>query len=864
MGFRLKRRVGSSSESPESLFRDLRNRSVEGLLSQQADMLRAYMEHETNSDVALQMPTGSGKTLVGLLIAEWRRRKFRQQVLYLCPTRQLVNQVVEQAVEKYGIRALSFTGSKYTFTQADKSEYENAEVLGVTTYSGLFNTNPYFDSANTIILDDIHAAENYVSDFWSLQIRRGPSGQDVLFNTFISILKDHIPISDYTRLTKESVGSFDTAWINKIPTPIVLRLHDEIVAALDNNVRPGSDLFFKWTVLRDHLQACHIYFNSEAFLIRPLIPPTNTHFPFSNAEQRVYMSATLGEGGELERLTGKRNLVKIPAPEGWERQGVGRRFFIFPMRSLEEDDCMVLITALISDFGRALILTPSEKEAEKFREIIKEDLPDHELFQASQIEYSKKPFVSKNTAVAVVANRYDGIDLVGDECRLLVVSGLPDATNLQERFLITRMGASILYNDRIITRITQATGRCTRSATDYASVIVLGEKLNKFLMQSSKRIFFHPELQAEIEFGIEESKDRELGDFLVNCRTFLTHGKEWQPVDDTIVEMRDELERQPLLCVDEFIQAVKHEINYQYSIWNGDYTSALESCRQVLAQLVSEPLRGYRAFWLYLAGSAAWIASEKGDIELSDVARDYFGMAAKAANSIPWLSELTRLGLSNTDTPDFEHEGLDDAVEKLESQMENLGTIHDGKFERYISQIVDGLSQTKANKFEKAQVLLGNLLGYEADNSSGQSAPDPWWILSPSYGLVFEDYSDCNEDSVIPTRKVRQAASHPQWLNDKPEYQDIEFRPIFVTPSNVLDVNAVPFSKNVFYWSTDDFRKWANEAISVIRTLRRIFPGPGDLVWRADAKRTYIDKGLNPKSILEHATKRGLADLPTS
>jgi superfamily II DNA or RNA helicase len=84
MAFRLNKRIKSSVASPEELFRDLRNnRKVEGLLSQQADMLRKYMEYVDESDVALQMPTGSGKTLVGLLIAEWRRRAKQERVVYL-------------------------------------------------------------------------------------------------------------------------------------------------------------------------------------------------------------------------------------------------------------------------------------------------------------------------------------------------------------------------------------------------------------------------------------------------------------------------------------------------------------------------------------------------------------------------------------------------------------------------------------------------------------------------------------------------------------------------------------------------------------------------------------------------------------
>ena len=76
--------------------------------------------------------------------------------------------------------------------------------------------------------------------------------------------------------------------------------------------------------------------------------------------------------------------------------------------------------------------------------------------------------------MAILANRFEGIDLFGDECRLLVVKGLPRTTNLHERFLETRMASTVILNDRIRTRIVQAIGRCTRSATDYAAVCVLG------------------------------------------------------------------------------------------------------------------------------------------------------------------------------------------------------------------------------------------------------------------------------------------------------------------------------------------------------------------------------------------------------
>jgi replicative superfamily II helicase len=90
--------------SPEEILLTLPRRSIPGVLLHQGEIMRSYAAQAlTEPDVALQLPTGSGKTLVGLMIGEWRRRKFKERVVYLCPTKQLVNQAVEQASVQYGL-----------------------------------------------------------------------------------------------------------------------------------------------------------------------------------------------------------------------------------------------------------------------------------------------------------------------------------------------------------------------------------------------------------------------------------------------------------------------------------------------------------------------------------------------------------------------------------------------------------------------------------------------------------------------------------------------------------------------------------------------------------------------------------------
>src|SRR6185503_1892421 len=109
MPFKRAPRSNGVPNSPDKLLLDLPRRKIPDVLPHQREIMRTYArEGLTSQDVAMQMATGSGKTLVGLLIAEWLRRKNQERVVYLCPTRQLVNQVVEQAEEKYGLTVLGF------------------------------------------------------------------------------------------------------------------------------------------------------------------------------------------------------------------------------------------------------------------------------------------------------------------------------------------------------------------------------------------------------------------------------------------------------------------------------------------------------------------------------------------------------------------------------------------------------------------------------------------------------------------------------------------------------------------------------------------------------------------------------------
>ena len=144
------RRVSSSSrksDSPERLFDDLPRTpdGIPSLWAHQADMLREYRANNfETSDIALELPTGAGKTLPALLIAEWRRSQYDHRVAYACPTKQLADQVYEEA-HRQGIDAVALLGSYQDWDTVEKSKYDRADFYRhhYVQCDIQFETSPY-------------------------------------------------------------------------------------------------------------------------------------------------------------------------------------------------------------------------------------------------------------------------------------------------------------------------------------------------------------------------------------------------------------------------------------------------------------------------------------------------------------------------------------------------------------------------------------------------------------------------------------------------------------------------------------------------------------------------------------------------
>lgn len=577
MAFKTRKKEEFSYSSPQEMYQDNKLKKIMGPLDYQAAMLDLYIKNADKKTVALELPTGSGKTLVGLLIGEYRRRKNKEKVLFLCPTNQLVHQVVEQSNLKYGLKAIAFCGKQKDYLPKDKSGYLMAEAIGVTTYSSFFALHSFFEDVDVIIMDDVHSCEDYIMSNWTIQI----DGQSTTFIEIAELLKPFISETDYKYLLEDEYIPEVASWCNMLPMPLILNKLDELQSILQQGIEGGSSNYYAYVRMSENLKECNIYIANRKILIRPWIAPTMSFKPFVDAKQRILMSATLGRSGELERITGIEKIFRLPIVNDWDKKGLGRKFFTFPDLSLGKDEQGNIVAALQNLCKKSVFLVPDSQSADAIKQFYEDNLKDTKVFDAKDIEESKQSFVDSLAATVILANRFDGIDFSDDESRLLFIWNLPKTTNLQEKFLITRMGASKLYAERIRTRIIQAVGRCSRNPSDYSIVCVIGDTIQNDLTKQEKIKQFAPELRAEIQFGLENSMDySNVNDVLEQAEDFLNRTAEWQEAEEYIVELRngywDEENNVEEQINQKLQQSALLELKFQYSLWKKDYKSAYE------------------------------------------------------------------------------------------------------------------------------------------------------------------------------------------------------------------------------------------------------------------------------------------------
>lgn len=843
------KRAAQQFPSPEELYLSgtlpRTTAAVDSLWLHQGDVIRAYAEkHQNTSDLALELPTGTGKTLPGLLIGEWVRRKVEGPVIYATPTKQLARQVAATA-QREGVPGVLLLGSARYWDAIDEAAVEGGEAIGITTYSAIFNSSPKLPEPRLLIFDDAHAGEQFVGNEYGVTIRRHEDP-----NSYLSTLEPLKPFLSGL-LIQRLEGEPDPGahhQVRLILPAIEQGVLTKLDAALARLPKPYS---YEFAMIRSGLAACCVYLSYGGIQIRPMIPPTYENHVFGRAKQRIYLSATLGSGGELERAFGRREIVRMPLPTKTPPRS-GRRLFVFP-DLVKGSDAAGLTKLIVGLTNKALVLsqeTVAKTEAAA-RALAGEGVSvmGRENLEQQGLEV----FANAPTGVLGLANRYDGLDLPGTACRIVVLGGKPDAVGLQERFLSERAEANAALAERLRTRIVQGAGRCTRGPNDYAVVVVLGSDITKYFSRPENLKALEPELQAEVEFGWQNSKSADPDEVIDNVAMFLAHDTDWREQGEPMVaEFRQDAVKVEPPAADALGKAAALEVEAWQLAFGGDWIGASEKLQEAVPHVGPEATRGYRGLLLYIAG--VWLHLGAQDETQRARARQLVRDAALAANRGTWLKEMRDLpGTEEVPLVPMDVIAVNAIVARLRGQLRPKRVNDD------FTSMREALAQDAAKMYERGLTTLGSFLGAEASKPKGQGRCDSAWVWGTAIWMTVEAKSEEHDNGLLPLKDVRQANTQ---LDQLAADRGMDHPPagspaIIVSDRLTVDPQHSPAANpNVYLTSTEIVREIGNDAATVWGDLLTTAVGiQSEPAQRQHVRSVMTENGCLPSQVIDRLTQ---------
>lgn len=800
--------------TPGELYAALNKASTasKSLWVHQGYALDEYVNLRNSSDVAIELPTGTGKTLVGLLIAHWRLQDGKP-VLYAVPTRQLANQVLS-AGQQEGIPVARLTGSRIGWDTASEADVRASRSVGVTTYSSIFNSNPQVPDAGTIIVDDAHAADQFIGEAYSLTVNRDSDYS--AYTQILEALKPFINASTFRQLS--------SARMEKLPSSVKLVLpgrDEKLMDSFYSTIATLGDRYrHSFLLLEEILESCAIYVSYREICVRPFIPPTHRNPKFENASHRVYLSATLGSGGELERAFARERIDRIHPTKPVHQ---GRRFYVFPeMQHTPEPDATV--QELLKIRPKALVLRQSSvADAELLAEEI--SAGKIEVFRKNTMEDEQElnRFKTSNMGLLGLANRFDGLDFPGESCRMTILEGRLDAQNLQEQFLSERVGGTNVLAERVSTRIAQATGRCTRDQNDYSVVVILGRDLT---MHFNSELFLNslsPMSQAEIHMGLETSRASDPLESARDVADFLSQNERWAVAEGAIKSLSRELTQ----VVSKELEQLESVAGREVAAWKfaqeSEWVRAAGELQDAARHLNSNALRGYRAFLLYQA--SVWLEQADSSPAAIDAIKDLREKAFNAAGPTKtWMAETDSYRSSGS----YEYTPADVvAISTISARLRNERRVH--KISSQANEMRDFLHQKSSGQYERGLVLLGELLGAKADKPKGKANCDAAWVWGNDLWITLEAKSERDTDSEIPVEDIRQTNTQ---LNALAAREKVQIPPgsfsVLVSdrqfPRSETRAHA---QEHVFLLDSDSIRSLAADAVDIWGALLTWYTGNG-------------------------------------
>lgn len=530
-------RTGAPVTNPRDIFDALPNKPWPRLRLEQGEVLKVWHDQKREQrDVVIKQNTGGGKTVVGLLIAQSSLNEGIGPAVYLAPDTYLASQVLKEA-SALGIAAVDDFQSE---------DFRASKAILVTTLQKLVNGRSVFGVVGgsrpmvplgAVVVDDAHSALAIAEQQFKVTVPRAKPVYRELLDVFAESLKKQ-SASAWHAID----GGFGGLPL-RVPFWAWTAQEDRVRALLDPLGRDREEkwIHFSWPLVSPVLDLCAMTVTSDAIEIAPPCAPIELIPSFSNATRRVYLTATLSDDGVLvtDLAADPADVMTPVTPD--RAADLGDRLILAPLAlnpSLGED----AVRQMVKEFSRGqwpaegtedesqrinvIVLVPSDKRAMEWA-----PYADH-TYRVGDLDAAVDRLKAGEwLGVVVLVNKYDGVDLPDDACRLLVIDGVPFPLSPGDARAAAALAGTDTFAARQTQRIEQGMGRGIRDAEDHCAVLLLGSTLALSLRSPAARQHYSPATRAQIDLSLDLAGQIQ-GEGLSGVRDalilFLRRDSEWR------------------------------------------------------------------------------------------------------------------------------------------------------------------------------------------------------------------------------------------------------------------------------------------------------------------------------------------------
>jgi hypothetical protein len=431
----------------------------------------------------------------------------------------------------------------------------------------VFNGRSVFEreALEAVVFDDAHTAHSIVREQFTLRVKRDEFPE--AYRQLADLVSVHFRETRRSRLFSEVVHGVDPFSVLFVPLFVSGHRGPEIEEVLVTEGVTESRARFAWGHLRGRISDCAMFVCTNGIEFTPLVPPVHGLRPFREGVRRLYLSATLEASAEFCRTFG-REPEHVIAPGG--RAGETERMILPAPRRLSERKSLEWAKDLIAPH-KSLVMVPSYRAAEDWSDVA-------EIFRDGR-DTRIREFAESSDDKLVLVGRYDGIDLPGDDCRVLVVDGLPVGRSFLEGFYTDHLELEGISRGTVASRFVQLLGRISRGMSDYGVFLLVGERLRRWLDDPRNRALLPEFIQKQLHLGdhLEEAyEEYPPAELIERC---LRRDEEWLEMHRQMIRGK-EVQSGPVTGNAEARVALG-EVDYVERLWGEDYEGAARALSRI-------------------------------------------------------------------------------------------------------------------------------------------------------------------------------------------------------------------------------------------------------------------------------------------